>query len=481
MEILEELGFTHTMHNWALAERMLAGQVGMKNGRVTIDLHWHLHYSGEDRRPFALDPDAMLERRRQADVSGLKAWILDPVDQLLTLAFHAARSDGHCLVWVKDIERSLAVEEPDLDELVRRCRDERCGPPVGVMLGRSSTLLDADVPPETIASADAASAAGSRPCGLRRRPSDSAERATDPHARLHALGALVTRCHRRRGAGPRRPGPGAAVAPASRARDRQPRREGQLPPRCHSPARALSQLGAVNDNGAVRGTLRTIRLAVSLVYRSGRRQLLIIVGASVITSAAIAGQLLAGRTILDLLAENHRVDAGELAPYLALLGVLLMVSAMSQAFASELRLPLSEQVARHTMDEVLDVATEVELDAYEGSEFHDRLQRARLAAGAQSSAVVFGLVTIISTLVVTVGVLVVLITVAPVLVPIALLGYLPITLVNVRNNRARYQLEVEQTELLRNRSYLEYVMTDRTEAKEIRAYDVAPDAPPLAR
>ena len=30
------------------------------------------------------------------------------------------------------------------------------------------------------------------------------------------------------------------------------------------------------------------------------------------------------------------------------------------------------------MDEVLDVATEVELEAYEGSEFHDRLQRARL-------------------------------------------------------------------------------------------------------
>jgi ATP-binding cassette subfamily B protein len=230
----------------------------------------------------------------------------------------------------------------------------------------------------------------------------------------------------------------------------------------------------VNDNGAVRGTLRTIRLAVSLVYRSGRRQLLVIVGASVITSAAIAGQLLAGRTILDLLAENHRVDAGDLAPYLALLGVLLMVAAMSQAFASELRLPLSEQVARHTMDEVLDVATEVELDAYEGSEFHDRLQRARLAAGAQSSAVVFGLVTIISTLVVTVGVLVVLLTVAPVLVPIAVLGYLPIALVNVRNNRARYQLEVEQTELLRNRSYLEFVLTDRTEAKEIRAYEVAP-------
>src|SRR5262249_51476444 len=60
------------------------------------------------------------------------------------------------------------------------------------------------------------------------------------------------------------------------------------------------------------------------------------------------------------------------------------------------------------------------------------------------------------------------------LVPIAILGYLPIALVNVRNNQARYQLEVEQTELLRNRSYLEFVMTDRVEAKEIRAYEAAP-------
>jgi ATP-binding cassette subfamily B protein len=227
-------------------------------------------------------------------------------------------------------------------------------------------------------------------------------------------------------------------------------------------------------NGAVRGNLRTIRLAVSLVYRSGRRQLLIIVAASVVTSVALAGQLLVGRTILDLLADNEHVDAGELAPYLVLLGVLLLVAAMSQAVASELRLPLSEQVARHTMDEVLDVATEVELEAYEGAEFHDQLQRARLAAGTQSSAVVFGLVTIITTLVVTVGVVVVLVTVAPVLVPIAVVGYLPIALVNVRNNRARYELEVEQTELLRNRSYLEFVMTDRVEAKEVRAYEAAP-------
>ena len=69
--------------------------------------------------------------------------------------------------------------------------------------------------------------------------------------------------------------------------------------------------------------------------------------------------------------------------------------------------------------------------------------------------------TIVSTLVVTIGVVAVLFTVAPILVPIALLGYVPIAVVNVRNNRARYQLELELTELQRDRSYLEYLMTER--------------------
>ena len=220
--------------------------------------------------------------------------------------------------------------------------------------------------------------------------------------------------------------------------------------------------------------VRTIRLAISLVYSSGRRLLILILLSTIVTSVAIAGQLLVGRTLLDLLADTEHVDAGDLAPSLILLGVLLMLAALSQAVATELRIPLGEQVTRRAMDEILDVATEVELEAYEGAEFHDRLQRAQAAAGQQSAAVVFGLVTILSTFVVAIGVVIVLVTVAPVLVPLAIVGYIPIALVNVRNNRKRYELERELTELQRDRSYLEYLMTDRIEAKEIRSYEVAP-------
>jgi hypothetical protein len=129
---------------------MLAGQIGMNSATVPVDLHWHLHYSRQDRRPFALDPRGMLERSRRVDISGLDVPTLDQVDTLLTLAFHAARSDGHRLMWFKDVERAVSVDAPDLDELVRRCRLYRCAPPVGLMLSRAQKILGADVPQSTI-------------------------------------------------------------------------------------------------------------------------------------------------------------------------------------------------------------------------------------------------------------------------------------------------------------------------------------------
>ncbi len=224
----------------------------------------------------------------------------------------------------------------------------------------------------------------------------------------------------------------------------------------------------------LRRVLRTTTLATSLVYHAGRAQFLVILVSSIVMSVAVAVQLLVGRTLLEMLTDDTGVDAGDLAPWLVLLGVLMLASAISQSVSTEMRITLSERVLRLAMGDVLDVAAEVPLEAFEEPAFHDRLQRARMAAGDQSSTVVWGLVTIFTTLVVTIGVVAVLFTVAPVLVPIALLGYIPIAIVNVRNNRARYQLELELTELERDRMYMEFLLTERNEAKEIRSYGLAP-------
>jgi hypothetical protein len=157
VQMLEELGFRHAIHDWALAERMMAGEVTMTDDHVSVDLHWHLHYSTEDRRSFTVEPEAMLERRRFVMVAGSQVPTFDAVDTLLTLAFHAARSGGHRLIWLKDLERSLAVEGPDLGELVSRARSAGCAPPVGLMLRRTGALLGAAVPPDVVAALTPAS------------------------------------------------------------------------------------------------------------------------------------------------------------------------------------------------------------------------------------------------------------------------------------------------------------------------------------
>lgn len=148
--ILEAMGFGHVIHNWALAEHMLAGQIELSTGGVAIDAHWHLHYSRADRHSYQLDPDAMLSRARRVEVAGAAVPTFDAVDTVMALGFHAARSGGHRLMWLKDIERAVAVDEPDLDELVERCRQARCGPPVGLILGRAQRLLGARVPDRII-------------------------------------------------------------------------------------------------------------------------------------------------------------------------------------------------------------------------------------------------------------------------------------------------------------------------------------------
>ena len=146
-------------------------------------------------------------------------------------------------------------------------------------------------------------------------------------------------------------------------------------------------------------TLGTIRAAVALVWSAGRRQLTIILLTTIVTSLAIAGQLLVGRTLLDRLADNEHTDAGELAGPLLVLGALMLIGAVSQAVAGELRIPLGELVERrrHGRDPRRR-RPRSSLEAYEGPEFADRMRRARMAAVSQSTAVVFGLVTIVSTL-----------------------------------------------------------------------------------
>jgi len=218
---------------------------------------------------------------------------------------------------------------------------------------------------------------------------------------------------------------------------------------------------------------RTLTVAWKLVWSTGRRLLTFIVAAMAVAAIALALQLLVGRELVELLADEGDIGLGDLAPSVVLLGLLLVIASTAESVTRELRLPLSELVERRATEDILDVASSVDYESYEYPGFHDRLERALRGAGEESASVVFGVVSVLSTLMITAGLTAVLLSVVPVLVVVAVVGYVPVTVVNLINNRAMYQLEFDLTENDRERTYYEDVLTMRGDAKELRSFGFA--------
>ncbi len=176
---------------------------------------------------------------------------------------------------------------------------------------------------------------------------------------------------------------------------------------------------------------------------------------------------------MELLTDSTDVDAADLVPWLVLLGIALVGTSLVNTSTAELRILLGELVHRRAMDQLLEVTTAVELEAFEDPGFHDRVRLAREHADTYAWQVVWGLVTFITTVLSAVVVVGVLLSVAPLLVPVALVAFIPIAIVNVRNTRALYRMHYDLAELDRDRSYHERLLTDRLEAREVRAFGLA--------
>ena len=142
---LEADGFALLDRNWAVMRREMRGAVHHRGSSgLEIDLHWNLvnMYRGRMRVPTR----ELLARSEPVQLAGVGVRTLEPTDTLIHLCLHAAISGGDRMVWVKDIERAVAVRPPDWDELVARCDRWSVGAPVGLMLARAATFLGADVP-----------------------------------------------------------------------------------------------------------------------------------------------------------------------------------------------------------------------------------------------------------------------------------------------------------------------------------------------
>lgn len=230
-------------------------------------------------------------------------------------------------------------------------------------------------------------------------------------------------------------------------------------------AAARSQRKSLGRLGNLVGT------SLRLVWASGRRLFLVLVGLQLVSAAALAGQVLAVQALLDAILDEAGV-AAVVAPALVLAG-LTALSLIATGTQGQVQRLLGEQVARAMWHRVLGVATGVGLRHFESPEFYNRLNRVQTNALNRPYQATQGLLTMAGALAASVGVGLALVSISPLLLPLVVVGGVPILLTSRRESRLEFDFSLRQTVNIRWRQYFTILQTGRDEAKEVRAFGLA--------
>ena len=125
---------------------------------------------------------------------------------------------------------------------------------------------------------------------------------------------------------------------------------------------------------------RVIADSFGLVSKAGRKELLLTSALQLTIAVGLVVQLFVVKRLFDaVLVAGESDDVGSIVPELAALVGIGMLLSLAQAVLAEQNRVLAELVGRRAFDGVLNVATRVDLLAFESPDFYDRLIRARHA------------------------------------------------------------------------------------------------------
>ena len=151
LERLETSGFELVDRNWELIRRLMIGElVAAHESGIELDIHWDVRYDREIRRVVSISTDELATRSRAVTVNGIPIRTLDATDTLVFLAFHATKQGGDKLIWLKDLERTIANDPPSWPDVVERSRESGLALFVGAMLLRARRTAGAAVPEEVL-------------------------------------------------------------------------------------------------------------------------------------------------------------------------------------------------------------------------------------------------------------------------------------------------------------------------------------------
>ncbi|HJU51138.1 MAG TPA: ABC transporter ATP-binding protein [Acidimicrobiia bacterium] len=216
---------------------------------------------------------------------------------------------------------------------------------------------------------------------------------------------------------------------------------------------------------------RLIRHGLRVIVSAGRREFIVSTALQIFSGVSVAISLLIGQRALQALLEVDRTGSSfePVVPWAVALAIVTGASLFASSVQREQQQILGELVARHMQQATLEVATRVDLAAFEHPDFHNRLQRVQSAMN-QPLNMVYGLSGIASALIGVIGVAVALIAIEPLLIPMVLVVLLPAWLAASRRGSEFWRFFWRMTPRDRERNYLGHLLGGRDEAKEVRAF-----------
>lgn len=214
------------------------------------------------------------------------------------------------------------------------------------------------------------------------------------------------------------------------------------------------------------------KISFEIVWRSARRELAEVVVMQIVSAGGLAAQLLLVKSLLAHLVGHGNVHIASVIPQLAALTVMTLVIGTTGVLLGLRSRLLGQLVAKHAINEVAQTAAAVDLITYESPVFHNRLQRAQLAAAARPATMVQELVGAASSLMSIGAIAITLLVLQPLFCVMIVVAYIPIWFTTNRAGRLGYRQTVQQTERERMRQYLYELLTTKPAAQEIRAFGI---------
>jgi ATP-binding cassette subfamily B protein len=233
------------------------------------------------------------------------------------------------------------------------------------------------------------------------------------------------------------------------------------------------QLRVPPERRSLRELPKLVHGSLRLAWVASPRLLIVSVVLQAASAVALLAQLLVARHLLAaiVVATRSRIDFERVLPDLVAIAALTAAVALAGSLGDELSMLMGELMSRQGARELLDVAAAVDLEAYDVTAFHDRLERARLNLQSRPASAVNSLLGVLSGALTAVGLAAGLVAIQPLILPVAAFSIVPIWWATSRNTRAYHAFALEMTPNDRARSYAQGVLTSKDSAKEVRAFE----------